>query len=284
MTNRFAVPGLFVPGSAAEGASGWRAVTLPARSAGAWSDSLTVGVALEVTTSLPVIVGPQSLVLEDATDVVAGDLLRVVLTDDVALLVEVDDVEPDPRGRMIVFDPRQGYLLTWRRPAKGATAYRLGDGPPEQVPSFTTDVVAGEDLVVVAAAEPVGQADVLLTESRADEGVTVLTLGEEQPHGASPGTRRFAVRSSVGVSGARDDWPSLGDSGATPVVAEIPAPAANRQGRGRGGGGTAVPGGKRGPSALAGRPARRQPGLHGARRDPYVRRGKPSRTVRRIAP
>ena len=221
VTNRFAVPGLFVPGSAAEGASGWRAVTLPARSAGAWSDSLTVGVALEVTTSLPVIVGPQSLVLEDATDVVAGDLLRVVLTDDVALLVEVDDVEPDPRGRMIVFDPRQGYLLTWRRPAKGATAYRLGDGPPEQVPSFTTNVVAGEDLVVVAAAEPVGQADVLLTESRADEGVTVLTLGEEQPHGASPGTRRFAVRSSVGVSGARDDWPSLGDSGATPVVAEI---------------------------------------------------------------
>jgi hypothetical protein len=221
VTNRFAVPGLFVPGPAAEGASGWRAMTLLARSAGAWSDSLTVGAALEVTTSLPVVVDPGSLVLDHATDVVAGDLLRLVLTDAAALLVEVDNVKPDPRGRMTVFDPCQGYLLTRRRPAEGATAYRLGDGPPEPVPSFTTDVVAGEDLVVVAAAEPVGQADVLLTESGADEGVTLLTLGEEQPHGASPGTRRFAVQSAVGVCGARDDWLSRGDPGAAPVVAEI---------------------------------------------------------------
>ena len=221
MTNRFAVPGLFVPGSAAEGASGWRAVTLPARSAGAWSDSLTVGAVLEVTTSLPVVMDPRSLVLDHATDVVAGDLLRMVLAGDVALLVEVARVEPDPQGRKVVFDPRQGYLLTRRRPAAGAAAYRLGAGQPEPVPSFTTDVAAGEDLVVVAAAEPVSQADVLVTESGADEGVTLLTLGEERPHGASPGTRRFAVQSSVGVAGAPDDWPSLGDSGTSLVVAEI---------------------------------------------------------------
>ena len=155
MTNRFAVPGLFVPGPAAARASGWRAVTLPARSAGAWSDSLTVGAALEVTTSLPVVVGPRSLVLDHATDVVAGDLLRVVLADDVALLVEVADVEPDSRGRMIVFDPRQGYLVTRRRPATGATAYRLGDGPPSRCRASRPTSSPVRTLVVVAAAEPV---------------------------------------------------------------------------------------------------------------------------------
>ena len=183
-------------------------MTLPARSAGAWSDSLTVGAALEVATSRPVGMDPRSLVLDHATDVVAGDLLRVVLADDVALLVEVADVEPDSLGRRVVFDPRQGYLVTRRPPAArrdGVPAWRR---PAEPVPSFTTDVVAGETLVVVAAAEPVRQADVLLTESGADEEVTILTLGEEQPHGAPPGTRRFTVPSSLGVSAATDGWPS----------------------------------------------------------------------------
>ncbi len=58
VTNRFRVPGLLLPGSSTEGARGWRAVTMPARSAGAWSDALTVGAALEVATTLPVVVEP----------------------------------------------------------------------------------------------------------------------------------------------------------------------------------------------------------------------------------
>jgi hypothetical protein len=221
VTNRFVVPGLFLPGSAAEGARGWRAVTLLARSPGAWSDALTVGVALEVTTTLPMAVDSRSVVLDHATDVVAGDLLRVLLAEDLALMVEVQDVVPHPLGRVVAFDPRAGHLLIRQSPASNARAYLLGDGPPESVPSFTTEIVAGESLVVVAAGEILDAGDVLLTESRSADGVTVVALGQEQPHVAAPGTRRFAIDSSVRVAAGPDDSASRGDPRSKPVVVEI---------------------------------------------------------------
>jgi hypothetical protein len=220
VTSRFAVPGLVVPGAAGAGVTGWRTLSLPARSAGTWADSLTTGAALEVTTSRPAGWGPRHMVLDHAIDVGPGDLLRVAIAADVALVVDVAAAGPDPAGRRVQFDPLRGYFVRRRFPAAGSPAYRLGDGPPERVPSAVVDVVAGAHLVVVAAAEPVGQDDVLLLKSGAGAEVTLVILGEEQPHGAPPGTRRFAVRSSVGVSPATGGWPALIDP-TVPVVAEI---------------------------------------------------------------
>jgi hypothetical protein len=215
VTNRFAVPGVLMPG--AGGVTDWRLLTLDARSPGAWSDGLTAGATLSVTSVVATLDGgPGRVVVDHGVDVVPGDLLRLLLGHGRELRVVVTAVVAHPDGRAVSFDPAAGWLIDERPPLPPAgTAYRIGVGPPVPLPSLEVELgsVDPEITAWVADDDAPAPGDVVaFTPATAGGPLTLLAIGGEhvdpaEVAGASgPSGRRFVLTGAWEVSAGTVTW------------------------------------------------------------------------------
>ncbi len=222
-TNHFAVPGLVVPGDDPATVAGWQLATFPARSPGAWSDGLTAGASLEVTSAVGTVDGTSHLAVDHGTEVAIGDLVSIAIADGTSVLAVVRQVRPVESGRLVEIDSSTARLLVETSPADGA-AHRLGLGDePMPIPSYAIDGTDPNDPhVVVDTVESLAAGDVLLVEGVDANGLLAITLGEERFDHADTTIRRFTIDRSMRIAAAPVDWPDLADqSPPGPVVIEV---------------------------------------------------------------
>lgn len=222
VTNHFAMPGLVVPGDNAAAVAGWQLATLAARSPGAWSDGLTAGASLEVTSAVGDVNGPSALIVDHGADAIVGDLVAIAIAEGRSVLAVVRRVQPVASGKLIEIDLSTARLLTETPPAPGA-AHCLGADGPTPIPSFAVDAADPSDpIIVVAVGEPVADGDVLLVEGVDAAGLLSIVVGAERFDHTESAIRRFATERSTLITAAPDDWPDLAEqSPPGPVVIEV---------------------------------------------------------------
>lgn len=215
VTNRFAVPGLLVPGPAADSAAGWTVATLPARSAGAWSDGISVGATLEVSSVVADVLDANHVVVDHGVDITVGDVVAVDVDDSTAVVARVLTVAPADAGVSITLDLDTAHRIRAQllaAPPPTAEAHRLTGDDPVAIPSFAVDDDDPDvPVVAVDANEDLGPGDVLAVDGAEAGALLLVTLGDERFDSTDPSQRHFAVSSCVAVSSAGADW-------ATPVV------------------------------------------------------------------
>jgi hypothetical protein len=223
VTNRFRVPGVLVPGTAA-GVEGWRLAALPARSPGAWSDGRTVGAVLEVGAVVARMTGDR-LVVDHAVDVVAGDLIRLNLGPGRNLYVVADDVTAHGAGRAVGFDASAGWVVTERPPLPiPGAAYRIDVGGEIPLAGLVVEVdsVDPDVVVTVPAEESLAPGDLLAIEG-ADPAprLTLVRVGDESSDLDDAGRRRFAVAALWDIASGVDVWPDDPSLPGDELLAEI---------------------------------------------------------------
>ena len=208
VTNRFCVPGLVVPGPPGGGVSDWRLAALPARSPGSWSDGLAAGATLAVGSLVGTALDDEHLLVDHGADVVAGDLVRVTLSDDEYLLVPASAVRRHGDGHEVTVDPIGGWLVT-ERPlvAVAGPAHLLGVDGPVAVPTFAITSLVSEEVIEAAEAEPLHPGDVVAIDPVAPSAaITLVTVGEEMFDDVGPGSRRFAIAALIDVAPGPAGW------------------------------------------------------------------------------
>jgi hypothetical protein len=223
ITNRFGVPGLVVPGPPGSGVASWRLAALPARSAGAWSDGLTAGATLVVTSLGGTALDDEYLLVDHGAEVVPGDLVRVILADGEYLFVPASEVQQHGDGYVVAIGPSYGWLVT-ERPmiiADGA-AHLLGVDGPVARPTFAITSLVSEEVVEIDESEPLRPGDIVAIEPLPPEvAITLVTVGEELFDDVAVGTRRFEISDLVNIMPGPTDWTSMLSLPTEPLFVEI---------------------------------------------------------------
>jgi hypothetical protein len=223
VTNRFGVPGLVVPGAPGSGVAGWRLAALPARSAGAWSDALSAGGTLVVTSLVGNAIDDRHLIVDHGVDVAPGDLVRIRLSDGEHFLVLASAVQQHGDGHLVTVEPSSGWLVAeWPMFVAGGGAHLLGVDDPIATPTFTVTSLVSEQVVEIDGSESLRPGDIAAIEPILPDGpITLVVVGEELFDDVATGPRRFAITDLANIVPGPADWTSLLPVPTEPLVVEI---------------------------------------------------------------